>query len=72
MEVTEKPFLGYFMEEASSEQGGAWGESVHRCLLSSQLALLCELGECTGAQGILFSVHASIAVTQGGNQHESS
>lgn len=70
-EVTERPFLGYSTEEASSEQGSARGKSVRRCLLSSQLALLCELGKCTRAPGTRFSVHPSVAVTRGGNQHES-
>lgn len=67
MEVTERPSLGYFTEEASSEQAGARGESVCRCVLSSQLALLCELGECTRAPWTLFRVHARVAVTRGAN-----
>lgn len=65
MEVTEGPSLGYSTEEVSSEPGGTGGESVRRCLLSARLALLCELGESTGAPRTLFRVHPRVAVTQG-------
>lgn len=57
---SERPSCRKLQEEVSPEKGGVEGKRV-----PSQLALLCEFGDCPRAQETLFSVHPRIAVTQG-------
>lgn len=60
MDGSERPFCRKLREEVSPERGGVGAKWV-----PSQLALLCEFGECPRAQETVFSVHPRIAVTQG-------